>query len=114
MPETVEARDTGSITSWAVSTGSGGVVALAGTTGGPWTPGADVSAEPGPPDAGTVRQVADGVVWLLYFRDCGGQRQWVWIPNLSPQQLAPLASDQVTGLLPKPDAAFSPDFPIGR
>jgi hypothetical protein len=69
-----------------------------------------VSPEPGPPDIGTVRQDADGVVWQLFFRDCGGQRQWVWIPNLSPQQLAPLARDQVTRLLPKPDAIFSPDF----
>jgi hypothetical protein len=102
--------DEGSITSWAVSTGGGGIAEPAGTTCGPWAHGADVSPEPGPSDIGTVRQGADGVVWQLYFRDCGGQRQWVWIPNLSPQQLAPLARDQVTRLLPKPNATFSPDF----
>ena len=50
------------------------------------------------------------MVWQLYFRDCGAQRQFVWIPNLTPAQLAPLARDEVTRLLPKPDAAFSPDF----
>jgi hypothetical protein len=57
-----------------------------------------------------MRQDASGVVWTLYFRDCGADRQWVWVPNLSPQQLAPLARDQVTRLLPKPDPMFSPDF----
>jgi hypothetical protein len=100
----------GSITSWAVGTGNGGIATPTGTTCGPWTPGADIKPEPGPPDIGGVRQGADGVVWTLYFRDCEGQRQWTWIPNLSPQQLAPLARDQVTRLLPKPSATFSPDF----
>jgi hypothetical protein len=57
-----------------------------------------------------VRQDSDGVIWTLFFRDCEGQRQWTWIPNLSPQQLASLARDQVTRLLPKPEATFSPDF----
>jgi hypothetical protein len=99
--------DKGSITAWVVGTGNGGITAPTGTTCGPWTPAADIKPAP---DIGGVRQDADGVVWTLYSRDCGGQAQWAWIPNLSPQQLAALARDQVTRLLPTPNATFSPDF----
>jgi hypothetical protein len=102
------AGDGHSITAWAVNAG-GGVASPSGTSCGPWTPAA-VSLVPGPPDLGTVRQDADGVVWVLYFRDCGAPQQWVWIPNLSPQELASMARDEVTRLLPRPDPAFSPDF----
>jgi hypothetical protein len=99
------------ITSWVVASGGGGVAAPSETTScGPWHPGTDVTPHAGPPNVANLRQDAAGVVWTLYFRDCGTDRQWVWVPNLNAQQLAPLARDQVTRLLPKPDATFSPDF----
>jgi len=105
---------TDSVTSWVVGNGpGGGVTPPAGTTCGPWDQAANQSPEAGPPDIGTVRQDASGVVWMLYYRICTGTAQYVWVPVLPPGDLGQLAFDEVTKKLPKPTPALSPDLSIG-
>ena len=99
-----------SISSWAVSTGGAVVDAPPGVTCGPWLASPALTAENGLADLGTTRVDSAGIVWSLFVRDCGAVRQYAWIPQLSSAQLAVFARDEVTKLLPRPDAVFSPDF----
>jgi hypothetical protein len=54
-----------------------------------------------------------GVIWQLFFRDCEGTRQYTWVPNLSAEDLAHLAFDEVLRKLPKPAPRLSPDVGVG-
>jgi hypothetical protein len=102
------------VSSWVVGQGpGGGVQAPAGTTCGAWDHAANATPEAGAADVQTVRQDSAGVVWNLYYRDCEGVMQFVWVPALSPQQLGQLAFDAVTEKLPKPSPLLSPDLAVG-
>ena len=104
-----------SVGSWVLVNGPGGGVSPPhpGDACGPWTHGAELTPEAGVPDLGTVRVDGSGVTWNLYYRDCGGLVQFVWVPALSPPELGQLAFDEVTKKLPKPAPALSPDLAIG-
>jgi hypothetical protein len=67
----------------------------------------------GPPDVGTVRQDAAGVIWTLYFRICGTEVQFVWVPLLDAADLARLAFDDMLRHLPAPTPQLSPDVGVG-
>jgi hypothetical protein len=102
------------VSSWVVGQGpGGGVTAPSGTTCGPWDHAANLSEEAGPPDVGTVRQDEAGVIWNLYYRNCEGTVQYIWVPMLTPADLGQLAFDQVLKNLPKPLPVLSPDLAVG-
>ena len=103
-----------SVSSWVIGNGPGGGVAqLAGTTCGPWDAAANLSAQSGAADVGTVRQDQSGLAWVLYYRMCGSTMQDVWVPLLPPGDLGRLAFDEVVKKLPKPSPALFPDLAIG-
>ena len=79
----------------------------------PRTHGAKLTPEPGAPDVGTIRFDGHGDTWNLYYRDCGGLVQFVWIPALSPPELGQFAFDEVIKKLPKPTPVLSQDLVVG-
>ena len=79
-------------------------------TCGPWSPSAGLTPGNGVVDVGTTRVDSARITWALYVRSCGDVTQYTWIPQLRPDQLAPIARDEVTKLLPRPTPAMSPDF----
>lgn len=104
-----------SVGSWVLSNGPGGGVnpPNPGDVCGSWTHGAQLSPEAGAPDVGTLRVDGNGDTWNLYYRDCGGLVQFVWIPALSPPELGQFAFDEVMKKLPRPTPVLSPDLAIG-
>ena len=104
-----------SVGSWVLGNGPGGGVSPPhpGDVCGSWTHGAQFTPEPGAPDIGSIRVDGNGQTWNLYYRDCGGLVQFVWIPALSPQELGQFAFDEVIKKLPKPAPVLSPDLAIG-
>lgn len=75
---------------------------------GPWIPAAEISAEPGVVDVGTVREGADGIIEILYYRDCENRRQFIWVGQYSGEEIAEVAADRVRRLLPRPEVSFAP------
>lgn len=74
-----------------------------------WQPAANIAPEAQPADVGTFTVHPDGVVAILYYRDCDGIRQWVWIRQEPPEVLADDAlSDLATELLVAPEPVLSP------
>ena len=61
----------------------------------------------------TLRADAAGLVWRLYYRDCGGPVQFAWVPVLNPAQLGQFAFDELVKRLPKPAPSLSPDAAVG-
>src|SRR4029077_2723086 len=85
-----------SVGSWVVGSGlGGGVRSPAGTTCGPWDRATNQPRETGPADVGTVRTDPSGMTWTLYFRVCEATVQYVWVPTLGPDDLGPLAFDEL-------------------
>jgi hypothetical protein len=103
------------IGSWVIGKGPGGGVRppSAQSVCTPWDHAANISADAGVVDLGTVRVDDAGVIWNLYFRDCDGTRQFVWVPTVPPAQLGRIAFDQLMKQLPKPTPRLSPDASVG-
>lgn len=97
----------GGIASW-VSTG-GSVRPPAGTTScGPWDHTANMSEQEGVADLGTV-DIRDGVIWNLLYRICEPDRiQFLWVPEIDPEDLAEAARQEVERLLDTPTITLSP------
>jgi hypothetical protein len=68
-----------------------------------------MTAPEGVADLGTV-DVRDGVIWNLLYRICAPDDvyQYLWVPDLDPEDLARIALDQVTQQLDPPSARLFP------
>jgi hypothetical protein len=87
----------------------GGVKAPSGKTCTPWRHAADISAEASVVDIGTVDVDPDGVRRNMYYRDCEGERQFVWIRNEPPETLAGIARSSLRHrLIDAPTPELSP------
>lgn len=75
---------------------------------GPWIAAAEISPEAGVVDVGTVREGADGMIEILYYRDCDDRRQFIWVGQYSGEEIAEVAADRVRRLLPRPEVRFAP------
>jgi hypothetical protein len=77
---------------------------------GPWAPAsiADLTNQGYPPDSEVTRISETGVTLTLYYRICGGERRFLWVAPISPQDVAAFARDQVTRQLPVPSPMFAP------
>lgn len=99
-----------SVTSWVIGAPGGGISRPPGAstcTG--WSPAANIDPETRPSDLGTVKVDPDGITAILYYRDCGDRRQYVWIRQEPPEVIAQLALDDIaTRLLDHPDPDPSP------
>lgn len=74
-----------------------------------WSPAANITPDAGWVDAGGYKIDPDGVVAILYFRDCGPVRQVVWVRQEPPEVIARVAlRDIQTELLRQPQAQLSP------
>ena len=103
-----------SVSSWVIGAGpGGGVRAPSGSSCSAWDSAANLPAQVGPPDVGTVRQDDAGVIWTLYFRTCGAEVQFVWVPLLDAADIAQLAFDEMLQDLPAPAPRLSPDAGVG-
>ncbi|MEX2625927.1 MAG: hypothetical protein WD225_03530 [Ilumatobacteraceae bacterium] len=97
------------MTSWVVGAPGGGVSRPSGAptcTG--WSPAANISADAQPVDIGSIKVDPDGVVAVLYYRDCGDQRQFVWIRQEPPEVIASIALNDIRSRLldqPVPDVS---------
>lgn len=60
-----------------------------------------------------ITTTIDGIVYVLYSRNCGGRSSVVWVPQLSPSQLAEQASVLVRGRLSSPAMHFAPPSGAG-
>lgn len=97
----------GGIGSWV---GDGGnVSAPAGTTTcGPWDHAANMTAPEGVADLGTV-DVRDGVIWNLLYRECEPDTvQYLWVPDIGPEDLAWMAFQEVERALDPPAISLYP------
>ena len=98
-----------SVYSWAVGVLGGGVRAPAGKTCTPWRHAADISAELGVADIGTVGVDPDGVRRNMYYRDCEGERQHVWVRDEPPETLAAITLEDLEHrLIVAPTPELSP------
>jgi hypothetical protein len=100
-------QDPAAVTSWLVGAPNGGVPGGGGAScswsadvPSNWVPGQSVVA--GSIDA---RSVPTLVAWV---QTCGSAVTLVWVPILNPQQLAPLAGQQLSRLLPLPVPVVGP------
>jgi hypothetical protein len=97
------------ITTWVVGAINGGVSKPAGTT--TCTPWALVdgsnfaSVGLGEP---TVVNPATGEMSMVYFRICDAKYQFVYVGPTTPADIARVAYQQVSALVPRPEVAFSP------
>jgi hypothetical protein len=103
---------TANVSSWVIGVPGGWLQApsSASTCTG-WSAAANLSPDVQQSDFGTVRVDPDGVVAILYFRDCGEPivRQFVWIRQETPESLANAAlADMRSRLLRQPQARLSP------
>ena len=97
------------VVAWAASEVGGGVPPPPGTSVcGPWAPAANFVPDVTPIDFGPVRQTVNGTDLQLYQRQCDGITQTVWVPVLSPRDLALMAANEVERRLPQPSLALSP------
>lgn len=99
------------VTSWVIGTPGGGVrpPSGSGVTCTAWLPAASIDPTTQPSDAGGFKVDPDGVVAVLYFRDCGDIRQVVWVRQEPPAVIARVAlRDIQTRLLAQPEVALSP------
>ncbi len=105
-----EGGSTPAVSSWVIGAPGGGISRPPGAsscTG--WSPAADIDPETQPTDFGTVKVDPDGVTAILYYRDCDGRRQFVWIRQEPPEVIASLALDDIrTRLLEQPVPDVSP------
>lgn len=60
-----------------------------------------------------ITTTIDGIEYVLYSRNCGGGSSVVWVPQLSPSQLAEQASVLVRGRLSSPAVHFAPPSDAG-
>jgi hypothetical protein len=75
---------------------------------------ANTTPEEGVNDLFSVRQADDGVIEQLYYRECDGQYQGVWVRQVSAQELAIAAVDDlVREQLAPPELVMSPDATVG-
>lgn len=103
-----------SIGAWVIGAGpGGGVSAPPGTSCGGWDHAANLSPNSGPIDVDTVRLDENGRIWNLYYRICGELIQFVWVPQLTPEELGTIAFDEVLRLLPRPAPVLSPSVATG-
>jgi hypothetical protein len=99
-------QDPSSVTSWVVGSPGGGVPG--GGSGCSWSSAVPSSWVPGQPVAvGSVdaRSVPELVAWQ---QTCGNVVSLVWVPSVSPQQLAPFARQELSALLPMPVPVVGP------
>src|SRR5690606_20400629 len=103
--------DRPAVSSWVRGAPGGGVQRPAGASRpcSRWEPAANISPDPQPTDVATFALHSDGVVALLYYRDCDGIRQWVWIRQEPPEVLAEDALGALASqLLVAPEPVLSP------
>jgi hypothetical protein len=97
------------ISSWVIGVAGGGVRAPGGSVCTPWRHAAEITAEVTVADLASVGVDPDGVRRNLYFRDCGTQRQLVWVRNEPPVTVAAIAlSDLQRRLITAPVPDLSP------
>ena len=100
-----------SISSWVIGSPGGGVSrpqGVSGTCSG-WAPATNIDPSSQPSDIGSFKTDPDGVTAILYYRDCGGVRQFVWIRQEPPRVIASEALRDIrTQLLRPPEVATSP------
>ena len=83
--------------------------APAGVVCTPWRHAADISPDLVVADLGTVGVDPDGVRRNMYYRDCGGVWQYVWVRDEPPEPVAVLAlSDLKSRLIGAPVPELSP------
>lgn len=73
-----------------------------------WSPESAHDANDRRPGSRRVTTIRNGVRYRLFTRTCRGSSRLVWIPELSPRQLAGQASVMVQGRLPRPNFSFAP------
>ena len=102
-----------SVASW-VAVGGGNVGRPAGTTScGPWDHAANMTAQEGVADLGTV-DVRDGVIWNLLYRECEPDTvQYIWVPDIDPEDLARMAFEEVERALDPPAISLYPAVASG-
>ncbi|MGE3194805.1 MAG: hypothetical protein AB7K08_15200, partial [Microbacteriaceae bacterium] len=89
---------------------SGGTVSSPpGTSScGPWDHAANMSTPEGVADLGTV-DVRDGVLWNLLYRICEPDTlQYLWVPDIDPEDLAHAAFEEVQRLVAPPAIQLFP------
>lgn len=99
------------VTGWVIGMPGGGVRAPSGTgvTCTPWRPASSISGDAQWADVGGYKTDPDGVVAILYFRDCADIRQVVWVRQEPPAVIARVAlSDIRSRLLRQPEVSLSP------
>lgn len=100
----------GSVTSWVVGVPDGGVRRPSGArTCTSYRPATSITPDGQSTDVEFFMVDPDGVTAILFFRDCDGVRQFVWVRQESPVTLASMAlSDVRSRLLVAPEVVTSP------
>lgn len=100
-----------SVTAWVVGAPDGGVRPPqgSGVVCTPWLPAASIDPVAQPSDIGGFKMDPDGVIAILYFRDCADVRQVVWIRQEPPEVIARVALEDIRSqLLRQPELEASP------
>lgn len=73
-----------------------------------WAPETAYDSSTGTGSRTPITMRLNGLRYRLFNRTCNGRRRLVWIPQLSPRQLATQSSLLVYGKLPRPGFRFAP------
>lgn len=99
------------VTAWVIGAPGGGVRPPSGTgvVCTSWAPAAGITPDAQWSDVGGFKIDPDGVVAVLYYRDCGAVRQVVWVRQEPPEVIARVAlADIQSRLLQQPEVRLSP------
>lgn len=106
-----EGGEQAAVTGWVIGAPGGGVrpPSGSGVTCTSWAPAANITPDAQWVDAGGYKIDPDGVVAVLYYRDCADVRQVVWVRQEPPEVIARVAlRDIQSRLLRQPEVVLSP------
>lgn len=75
-----------------------------------WSPETAYDSTTGTGSRTPITMRLNGLRYRLFNRTCGSRRRLVWIPQVSPRQLASQSSLLVYGKLPRPGFRFAPSI----
>lgn len=75
-----------------------------------WAPETAYDSSTGTGSRNPITMRLNGLRYRLFNRTCNGRRRLVWIPQVSPRQLATQSSLLVYGKLPRPSFSFAPSI----